>query len=159
YTQNPDASTRRVRYQVGSFTTRDERDATTQYDVDPFGRITAVHENRRDCFGDNCPIVESPLTQYRYDAPDPLTPTINAKNNSTVLGWDSLGRMVKMSDPDRGSTSFTWNDDGTRASMTDENRSVIETRYDSIGRLALMLANDSSRNNTREIGWTWDTDP
>lgn len=158
-TQNPDGSTRRVGYQVGSFTTRDERDATTQYDVDPFGRITAIHENRRDCFGDNCPIVESPVTQYRYDVLDRLVEIVDAESNSTALTWDSLGRMLRMSDPDRGRTSFTWNDDGTRASMTDANRSVVLTEYDSIGRPALLSALDPSRNTTREIRWTWDTDP
>ena len=126
----PDSSASNRQYAVGQLTTRDPSGATLGYDVDPFGRVTAVRENRRNCAGDNCPIVETATTQYRYDALDRLIGIVDAQKHQTLQTWDSLGRILSVADPDRGLMQFEWNDDDTLASRTDANKSVVKVGYD-----------------------------
>jgi RHS repeat-associated protein len=159
YTHNPDSSTRRIQYGVGYFIIKNEIGATVRYDVDPFGRISAIHENRRDCVRDNCPIVESGTTRYQYDGLDRLKEIDDAERNGTVLEWNALGQLLNIADPDRGPSTFVWNDDGTPASHTDANGSVIQNQYDSIARLRREITSDPRGHKSRDVSWTWDLDP
>src|SRR5262249_35838882 len=131
--RHPDTSTRRIRYDVGLQTVTNELGATTGYEIDSFGRIVAVWENRRDCFAETCPIVETGITRYAYDALDRLLTITDARSNKTEITWDSLGRTLRVCDPDRGCTGLTWNDDDTQASETDANGSVVRMTYNLIG--------------------------
>jgi YD repeat-containing protein len=107
--KHPDLSTRRIQYEVGVTKTTDERGATINYSIDPFDRITIVRENQRDCFAENCPIVQSGVTVYRYDALDRLTRIIDAQKNQTEIEWTSLSQPRRVCDPDRGCTTYEWN--------------------------------------------------
>ncbi|GEP61008.1 FG-GAP-like repeat-containing protein [Reyranella soli] len=155
----PDGSSRRVRYEVAQRTVTDELRATTSYQIDPFGRIVAVVENRRDCVAETCPVVETGVTSYGYDALDRLTGITDARNNSAKLGWDSLGRLEASCYPDGGCTSFAWNDDGTLAKEVRADESMRRISYDSIGRPGVQESFDATGNRTRRVQWTWDIDP
>jgi YD repeat-containing protein len=159
YMRHPDGATRHVRYDVGLRTVTDELRATTGYETDPFGRIVAVLENRRDCFAENCPIMETGVTRYAYDALDRLTSVTDARNNKTQFIWDSLGRVSDMCDPDRGCTRFTWNDDGAQVSEAGANKTLLRMTYDQGGRPAVWESFDATGTRTRQVEWTWDVDP
>src|SRR5262249_44668106 len=60
--RHPDTSSYHIRYEVGRRTVTNELGATIEYEIDAFGRITGVRENRRDCFAETCPVVETGLT-------------------------------------------------------------------------------------------------
>jgi RHS repeat-associated protein len=156
--QNPDSTSRSIRYDVGLRTARDELGARTGYEIDVFGRISAVNELRRNCFRENCPIVETGTTHYSYDALDRLLSIVDAKKNKTEIGWDSLGRRRYIHDPDRGALEFQWNDDDTKASETDATGS-LRFIYDIIGRRSAQVSYGSSGSKTREIFYSWDRDP
>jgi RHS repeat-associated protein len=158
-TRNPDTSLSRVTYGVGTRTVTNELLATTTYKIDTFGRITAVIENRRDCFAENCPIIETATTSYDYDALNRLQNITDARRHETKIAWYMLGQPKSICDPDRGCTSFAWNDDGTLASEQDANNSRHEVTYDANSRPILQLSFDSSNLQKREVRWTWDTDP
>ncbi|MBS1857278.1 MAG: VCBS repeat-containing protein [Acidobacteria bacterium] len=155
---NPDGSSHSIRYGVGTRTTTNENGATTGYDLDAFGQITAVHENRRTCFRENCKVLESPLTRYRYDGLGRLFEITDAQNHTTTIQWDSLGRIRAVSDPDRGLTQSQWNDDGTKASESNANGSTRTMTYDSLGRPSVLVSRDSANRQTRRLDWTWDND-
>ena len=90
--QHPDGSARRVRFAVGGKTVTDEVGASTAYDFDNgFGRIAAVRENRRDCVAETCPVVESAVTRYSYDALDRLLRVLDHDKNETTLAWGAFG--------------------------------------------------------------------
>jgi RHS repeat-associated protein len=158
-TVNPDSSRTQIVYHVGTQTLTDELGRATGYDIDAFGRITAVHENRRDCFSENCPIIETATTRYRYDALDRLVNIIDSERHKTAIVWDMLGRRKSVCDPDRGCTRFSWNDDGTLASQTDANGVRRTLTYDLVARPIGQLSFDKLNRRMRALRWTWDVDP
>lgn len=156
---HPDGSKRNIQYKVGEMTVVDELHASKQYAVDPFGRITMVRENLRNCLDETCPIIKFGITSYFYDARDLPTRLVDAHKNLTEWQWDSLGHLLRSCDPDRGCTLYSWNDDGTEKSVTNANEAVVRSNYDSQGRLInRRIFEKGSSTPTRTITWTWDTD-
>jgi RHS repeat-associated protein len=145
-------------YAVGSVTSRDARGATVGYSLDPYQRITAVQENRRRCVLESCPVVETPVTRYRYDALDRLLSIVDAQTHVTTVDWTSLGDPVRACDPDRGCTQLAWNADGTRASSVDANRSRLTWTYDAYGRLVERNAYNRAGVRSDHVLLTWDRD-
>ena len=154
----PDHTAQTLRYGVGTVTARDARGAGVVYSRDPYERITSVEEDRRQCFLENCPVVERGITKYRYDALDRLLSIVDARGHVTTRRWTSLGDPERACDPDRGCTRFDWNADGTRSASLDANRSRLTWTYDAYGRLVERNAYDRARSRTHLVRWTWDRD-
>jgi RHS repeat-associated protein len=154
---HPDGSGRLTTFSLGRHTVRDELGATVTYDTDPFGRITAVHENRRDCQAEICPVVETAVTRYRYDALDRLVRIEDAARNVTTVEWSLFGPL-RACDPDRGCVASTWNLDGTLASASDAAGSRT-LGYDALGRILTREVKDAAGARVRLVRWTWDNDP
>ncbi len=157
--RHPDRSQRTLRHQVGLTTATDELGATHGFEIDPFGRVTAVLENERGCLTEACPIKATGRTTYAYDALYRLTGILDAIKNPTTIVWDSLDRQRSDCDPDRGCTSRRWNDDGAEASETNALGSTLAVVYDPVGRPSAATSMDAMGQRTRTIRWTWDRDP
>ena len=97
---------RQLSYYVGRETQADELGQVTQYDVDTFGRITAVREHLGSylCGAHHCK--EFAVTSYAYDALDRLLSITDANKNETEFKWDALNRQRSIRDPDRGLVQF-----------------------------------------------------
>jgi YD repeat-containing protein len=55
--------------------------------------------------------------------------------NSTVITYDSFGRKISMSDPDKGDWVYRYNGVGDLICQQDANGQIITNRYDAAGRL------------------------
>ena len=150
---------RQLSYYVGRETQADELGQVTQYDVDTFGRITAVREHLGSylCGAHHCK--ESAVTSYAYDALDRLLSITDANKNETEFKWDALNRQRSIRDPDRGLVQFYWNDDGSEASEADANGSTHAMGYDPVGRLTSRTSANANQTTTQKIHWLWDNDP
>jgi RHS repeat-associated protein len=156
--EHPDQSVQRTSYYVGRKTLTDELGQVTAYDIDAFGRVTAIREDlRNSCGASLC--AEFAITRYGYDALDRLLSIIDAKKNETAVQWDSLSRQLSVRDPDRGLVQFKWNNDASEASETDANGSMRSMIYDTIGRLASRTSTNASQTATQDVQWLWDNDP
>jgi RHS repeat-associated protein len=60
-------------------------------------------------------------TKYRYDALDQIVEVLDARNNSTTIMYDILGRKTSMTTPDTGKTEYVYDDAGRLLSKVDEN--------------------------------------
>lgn len=125
-TTNPDSTYSSVSYNLESITRIDENTHKKQETYDAYGRITQVKEyNGSDTY----------TTNYQYDSQNNLTKITDAKNNTTTITYDSLGRKIKMSDPDMGEWSYAYDDLGNLKHQTDAQGQVIEFEYDELSRL------------------------
>ncbi|MGN6869264.1 MAG: FG-GAP-like repeat-containing protein [Solirubrobacteraceae bacterium] len=156
HVEYPDHTSSSLTYAVGSVTTRDARGAKVEYSIDPYARVTAVQEDRRQCFLENCPVVETAVTRYRYDALDRLLSIVDAKGHETTVDWTSMGGPKRACDPDRGCTQLEWNADGSPSSSVDANGSRLTWVYDAYGRPIERDAYNRAGVRSHHVRWTWD---
>ncbi|MDP2941847.1 MAG: RHS repeat-associated core domain-containing protein, partial [Candidatus Omnitrophota bacterium] len=74
-------------------------------------------------------------TQYEYDIQNNLTKTTDNQGNSTQIFYDSIGRKLKMVDPDMGTWSYEYDALGNLIKQTDAKGQVLEFTYDALNRL------------------------
>lgn len=80
-------------------------------------------------------------TIYQYDNQNNLLKTIDAQGNTTEIFYDSLGRKLKMIDPDMGTWLYDYDSLGNLKKQTDAKGQVLEFAYDDLNRLTSKLAN------------------
>jgi len=125
-TTNPDSTYSSVSYNILSVTRTDENTHKQQEVYDVYGRITQVKEYNGS---------ETYSTNYQYNIQNNLTEITDAKGNTTTITYDSLGRKIRMSDPDMGEWSYAYDDLGNLSQQTDALGQVIEFEYDQLARL------------------------
>ncbi len=103
----------------------DAQSLTTEYQLDAFGRVTAVTE------------AGTVTTQYNYldNTPDFRLQIIDDAGNQTMITYDSLGRKVSLNDPDMGTWLYTYDARGNLETQTDARGVVTTMTYDLLGRL------------------------
>lgn len=74
-------------------------------------------------------------TFYDYDTQNNLIKTTDSKNNITQIFYDSLGRKLKMIDPDMGTWLYEYDLVGNLIKQTDAKGQVLQFTYDSLNRL------------------------
>ena len=74
-------------------------------------------------------------TQYEYDVQNNLTKTTDSKSNVTQIWYDSIGRKLKMNDPDMGIWTYEYDLLGNLIRQTDAKNQVLEFQYDALNRL------------------------
>ncbi len=74
-------------------------------------------------------------TKYEYDIQGNLTKTIDNQGNISQIFYDSLGRKVKMIDPDMGTWTYAYDLVGNLRKQTDAKGQIIEFDYDQLNRL------------------------
>ncbi len=83
-------------------------------------------------------------TQYEYDIQNNLTKTTDSKGNVTQIWYDSIGRKLKMNDPDMGIWTYEYDILGNLTKQTDAKNQILEFQYDALNRLTNKLANSQT---------------
>ncbi len=102
---------------------------------DYLGRIIFVDE-----INDVVPIpgggsITTLITKYTYNAAGDLLTITDPNSNQTSIVYDSLGRMLNMSDPDRGAWYYTYDPNGNLLSQKDAKNQTVTFVYDELNRL------------------------
>ena len=74
-------------------------------------------------------------TKYEYDIQNNLTKTTDAQGNLIQIFYDSIGRKLKMLDPDMGSWTYEYDLVGNLTKQTDAKGGVLTFEYDALNRL------------------------
>jgi len=95
---------------------------------------------RKDIYGNIIEVTEFTQggvykTTYGYDTQNNLIKTIDAQGNITQIFYDSLGRKLKMIDPDMGTWAYEYDLVGNLKKQTDAKGQVLEFSYDVLNRL------------------------
>jgi len=129
---NPDLTYSGVTY---SDWVRTVTDGNTHYKTqyyDAYGRIIKIEEHNS---------LETYTTSYTYDALGNLTDVIDEESNTTEIWYDSLGRKIKMDDPDMGIWTYAYDKAGNLKTQIDAKGEVLEFDYDELNRLTYKKAN------------------
>lgn len=89
-------------------------------------------------------------TTYTYDLFDNQIGIVDAGNATWTRKFDSLGRMIEDSDPDRGTWKYTYYDTGKMKTQLDAKQQVTMFAYDGLYRKT------SETGTTISKGWRYD---
>ncbi len=111
--------------------------------IDPQGHKKG---SLKDVYGNIIEVTEFTLggvykTAYEYDIQNNLTKLTDSKGNVSQIWYDSIGRKLKMSDPDMGIWTYEYDTLGNLTKQTDAKNQVLEFTYDSLNRLTTKVAN------------------
>jgi RHS repeat-associated protein len=129
-TTDPDGSSTSVEYAHWTVTTSDAKHQLRRRSSDAFGRLVQVQEFEGG--GTNATLYAT--TTYQYDSRDNLVLLRDAVGNSTTLHYDSLGRKIRMVDPDMGTWTYGYDDLDQLVSQTDARGVSIRFTYDELNR-------------------------
>jgi RHS repeat-associated protein len=142
---NPDRSYSTTGYPTWATVSIDENGHRKYAYHDAYGRIIIVYEYKgADGRSPQYPYQKYSLystTEYKYDTLGNLVKVIDDKNNSTgtshltQIWYDSLGRKVKMSDPDMGVWTYEYDAVGNLKRQIDAKNQVLTFEYDALNRL------------------------
>ncbi|MFH1691505.1 MAG: RHS repeat-associated core domain-containing protein [Candidatus Omnitrophota bacterium] len=80
-------------------------------------------------------------TTYEYDVQNNLIKLTDSQNNVSQIWYDSIGRKLKMDDPDMGIWTYEYDILGNFIKQTDAKNQILEFEYDELNRLTRKLAN------------------
>lgn len=129
---NPDLTYSTITYPLWNKTITDENQRPKTEYYDAYGRIIKIEEHNG---------TQIYNTLYEYDALGNLTKVTDNQNNITQIWYDSLGRKIKMNDPDMGIWAYEYDKAGNLIKQTDAKGQALEFIYDSINRLTQKKAN------------------
>jgi|GEM_PF-1699055 len=137
---NPDGKNKTTIFLKGNITDFDENGHKHNYVVDALGRIVSVHEYNRDpAIGDG---VEEYVTTYSYDGNDNLVMITDAVGNRFNFTYDSLGRKIRMEDPDMGVWTYSYDTRGNLMLQNDSRGQTIRLVYDALNRVIAKNSTD-----------------
>lgn len=112
---NPDGTTKNTTYNKNSIKDYDENGNFKTYYLDAYDRIIAVEEHNTDFYiGDNLTY----NTTYSYNGADELLGIKDNEGNYFNFTYDSLGRKIRLDDPDLGTWEYGYNFVGNMISQT-----------------------------------------
>lgn len=136
----------------------DQNRHRTQYRYDAFGRLREVNEISGNCatgywasyacggsYTTNWSVATN--TRYSYDALDRLTTVIDAQNNTTSMHYDSLGRKMRIQDPDMGQYTYSYDAASNLNGQTNAKGQTVSFNYDALDRLTSQVFPDGSHND------------
>lgn len=105
--------------------------------IDPQGHKKGT---LKDIFGNILEVTEFTQggvykTNYLYDSQNNLVKTTDSKGNITQIFYDSLGRKIKMVDPDMGAWTYEYDIVGNLLKQTDAKGQILQFTYDVLNRL------------------------
>ncbi len=157
YTETKDGEVYKVSYEYDSLgrvvAVTDEEGNTSRMTYDTLGNVTAVTDARGqvrtvttyDCMGRTATVQDALgiTVEYSYDTVGNLlraTELLNGQaDRVTAYEYDSLGRLVGVTDPLDGVTEEVYNKVGQLVSRTDANGGTTTYTYDCMGRLLTEL--------------------
>ncbi len=130
---DPDGSITTTAYDDARVTVTDAKGHKTRRTADAYGRVVQVEEFN------GAEVYTTKYTYGRFSYPngllDELTQVTDAAGNVTVLDYDTLGRKIRMSDPDMGKWTYAYDALNNLLEQVD-NRGVKTTfTYDMLNRL------------------------
>jgi RHS repeat-associated protein len=125
--------------------------------IDPEGNKKGA---RKDIFGNVLEVIEFTSggvfhTYYEYDIQNNLIKTTDNQGNITQIFYDSLGRKIRMIDPDMGNWNYEYDLLGNLKKQTDAKGQVLTFEYDALNRL-IKKARDDGRGTTDEVNYLYD---
>jgi RHS repeat-associated protein len=136
-----DGTTSSVAYSGNTVRLTDQAGHSRQITKDVLGRITSVVED---------PGNANWTTTYSYATPFQLTITQGTQQRTRVT--DSLGRLIRSTDPESGLTSYGYDSVGNLISRTLANSKATTYHYDQANRLVQKLYSDG----TPTVTFTYD---
>ncbi|MCK9614270.1 MAG: hypothetical protein M0R48_02055 [Candidatus Omnitrophica bacterium] len=114
----------------------------------------------KDVYGNNIEITEFTQggvykTNYEYDIQNNLVKLIDSKGNITQIFYDSIGRKLKMIDPDMGTWLYEYDILGNLTKQTDAKNQIITFAYDELNRLT-KKTKDNGAGTVDEINYLYD---
>jgi YD repeat-containing protein len=94
-------------------------------------------------------------TTYEYDIQNNLTKLTDSRGNITQIFYDSIGRKLKMIDPDMGTWLYDYDILGNLAKQTDAKNQIIAFNYDELNRLS-KKTKDDGRGTIDEVSYFYD---
>jgi RHS repeat-associated protein len=122
----PDGVVLRRSYDDGSVTVTPPAGAARTTYLDGYRRVVKAREIIGGVAKD---------TAFYYDLLGRLTRTVDALGNQTVATYDSLGRVLQRSDPDKGLWRYAYDDLGRITRETDALNQATTVGYDVLGRV------------------------
>lgn len=77
---------------------------------------------------------ESFVTSYQYNLFGDLTQIRDHRGNTTLYGYDSLGRKISVNDPDLGEWTYAYDRAGNLVGQIDARNTIIQVNYDELNR-------------------------
>jgi RHS repeat-associated protein len=133
--QQPDGTSVTRVYGDGFVTATDSLGKQSTVWTDAFGRQARVRQHLGG---------QSYDTTFEHDVLGRRLRSIDALGNQTAVAYDSLSRMLQMSDPDRGLWLYEYNDGGQLVAETDARGRRSELTIDTLGRVQRRLYPDGS---------------
>ncbi|MBI2575831.1 RHS repeat-associated core domain-containing protein [Candidatus Woesearchaeota archaeon] len=115
---NPDNTTKETSFNKWLIKDYDENGHFHEYILDGYGRIVNVIEHNINPWAWGRP--ESYNTSYEYDVNDNLIKITDNAGNEFKFTYDSLGRKVKLEDPDIGIVTYEYDAAGNLVSQRTE---------------------------------------
>ncbi len=105
--------------------------------IDPEGNRMGT---LKDIFGNVVEVTEFTQggvhkTAYEYDIQNNLVKVTDAQGNISQIWYDSVGRKLKMDDPDMGVWTYEYDLIGNLTRQTDAKGQILEFQYDVLNRL------------------------
>ena len=129
---NPDLTYSTINYSDWVITRTDENSHYKTEYYDAYGKVIKIEEHNG---------TQAYTTTYEYDTQGNLTRVTDNQGNITQIWYDSLGRKIKMDDPDMGVWTYEYDGVGNLKKQTDAKGQVLEFTYDSLNRLTGKQAN------------------
>ncbi len=118
--------------------------------TDGLGRLAAV-QRLTEALGTGTPA----STWLEYDAHGFLTKVADARGNLHTQGFDLLGRLVRVADPNSGVTLYERDAAGLEVQRTDAQGAVVRSTWDTAGRLLSRW--DDAAPTTTKVTWEYDS--
>ena len=135
-----DSSNAQILFNSTKVTAVNENGIKKEYLVDGFGRITNVSEfNRNSTYSDTIY-----NTSYFYDVTDNLIEIVDAQGNQFNFDYDSLGRKIRVDDPNMEPWTYGYDLNNNLINQTDGRGNIVFILYDKLNR----PLNKSSVNTT-----------
>lgn len=132
---NPDGTLTSNAYSDWVFTVTDENGHYKMSYADAYGNIVKIEEHNQG---------QAYTTRYDYDAQNNLVKITDNQGNVTQVWYDSLGRKLKMNDPDMGVWLYEYDAVGNLKKQMDNKGQVLEFKYDALNRLTGKQANSQT---------------
>lgn len=149
---NPDGTYLNTTYNKSIINDYDANGNRHTYVLDGYGRISEIREYNTDYYiGDN----QTYNTTYSYNGADELAGIKDAYGNNFNFTYDSLGRKIKLIDPDLGTWTYSYNLAGNLVSQVGGGGNLVTgdsyyREYNGLGQLQRVREGNTSSGRILE---------
>lgn len=159
-TAHPDGGTTTSCYQLNTACTQDARGFSHCTRLDWVGRLEHSIDPGTSPVSCADALVQAPnnvQTRYTYGPFGDIHHVTDRMSHPRSWDTDDYGRVEALSDPDLGDRSFTYNGLDDLTTLTSEDGTIIDFKYDALGRIERRSEKESSLA-WKVSQWIWDGD-